>query len=181
MLFEEKRIKLKNGKEAILKTAEISDAKMMLDFIKQASGETDFLLRYPEEWTNTVEQEENWIRNFRESENVLNITCYVDGEIAGNCEVRFRGGIKMSHRADIGIAVLKDFWNCGIGSAMFPELIKAAEEHGTEILELECFSGNKRAQHLYEKFGFKKVSIKPNAYKLKDGTYQDEVYMQKIL
>ncbi|MBR3598224.1 MAG: GNAT family N-acetyltransferase [Clostridia bacterium] len=181
MIFEEKEVILKNGKAAILKTAEIADAEKMLNFIKQASGETDFLSRYPEERTSTIEQEEDWIRNFRESESVLNITCFVDGEIAGNCDVRFPGGIKTSHRAVIGIAVLKDYWNLGIGFLMLPELINAAKNHGSELLELECFGDNKRAQHLYEKFGFCAVAVKPKAYKLKDGTYQDEIYMQKEL
>lgn len=35
--------------------------------------------------------------------------------------------------------------------------------------------------HLYEKFGFRVVSERPNAFKLKDGTYLSEIYMQKCL
>lgn len=54
MIFEEKKIILKNGKTAILKTAEITDVEKMLFFIKQASRKTDFLSRYPEEWTSTA-------------------------------------------------------------------------------------------------------------------------------
>lgn len=64
---------------------------------------------------------------------------------------------------------------------MFEELISAAQKHGTEIMELEFVEGNKRAKHLYEKFGFRIVSEKPNAFKLKDGTYLSEVHMQKYL
>ena len=181
MITEEKRIILKNGKEAVFKTAEILDAEKMLSYIRQASGETDYLVRYPEEWTSSVSDEERWIKNFRESENVVNITCFIDGEIAGNCEISFRTGIKNSHLAGIGIAILRDYWNLGIGSLMFTYMIEAAKNRGTEIMELSCFSGNKRAQHLYEKFGFRTAAVKPNVYKLKDGSYQDEVYMQKIL
>lgn len=44
-------------------------------------------------------------------------------------------GMKTSHRA--AIAILKEFWNLGIGSAMFEELIAAAKMRGTEIMELE--------------------------------------------
>ena len=47
--------------------------------------------------------------------------------------------------------------------------------------ELEFIKGNDRARHLYEKFGFRVVSEKPNAFKLKDGTYRNEFYMQKYL
>ena len=50
MIFKPKEITLKNGLTAILKTPEIGDAAKLLDFIKTSSGETHFLLRYPEEW-----------------------------------------------------------------------------------------------------------------------------------
>ena len=89
--------------------------------------------------------------------------------------------MKTSHRATIAIAILKDYWNLGIGSAMFEELVAAAQKHGTEIMELEFIEGNERAKHLYEKFGFHVVSERPNAFKLKDGTYLSEIYMQKYL
>ena len=65
---------------------------------------------------------------------------------------------------------------------MFKELMKAAEQHnGTEIVDLEMIEGNNRAKALYEKFGFKIISAKPKYFKLKNGTYQNLVYMQKYL
>ncbi len=48
-------------------------------------------------------------------------------------------------------------------------------------MELEFIEGNDRARYLYEKCGFHVVCEKPNAYKLKDGTYRSEFYMQKYL
>ena len=65
---------------------------------------------------------------------------------------------------------------------MFEELVKAAEQHnGTEIVDLEFIEGNSRAKALYQKFGFQVVSVEPKFFKLKDGTYQNLVYMQKYL
>lgn len=153
----------------------------MLNYIKKACGETEFLLREPQEWNIGVEQEEAWVNHLRSSPDALGITCYIDGEVAGNCEINFNRRMKMSHRATIAIAILKDYWNLGIGSAMFEELVSAAKKRGTEIMELEFMEGNERAKHLYEKFGFHVVSEKPNAFKLKDGTYRKEFYMQKNL
>ncbi len=183
MIFEEKKIILKDGSNAVLKTPEISDAEMLLNSIKTSSGETEFLSRVIEDWKGvTVESEEKFILNLRESNNTLFIACYIDGVIAGNCDITFKSGSKTSHRATVGIAIQKKYWNIGIGSAMFRELIKAANEHdGTEIVELEFIEGNNRAKSLYEKFGFEVVSIKPKICKLKDGTYQNLVYMQKYL
>ena len=129
----------------------------------------------------TIGQEEAWVNRLRSAPDTLGITCYVDGEDAGNCEISFRGDMKVSHRATIANAILKDYWNLGIGSAMFEELVSAAQNRGTEIMELEFIEGNDRARHLYEKFGFRVVCERPNMFKLKDGTYRSEFYMQKYL
>ena len=181
MIFDDKQIILKDGRTAILRSPRVEDAEKLLNYIKKSYCETDFLGRYPEEWNITIEQEEGWVNRLRTSANTLGITCYVDGEVVGNCEISFRGGMKTSHRATIAIAILKDYWNLGIGSAMFEELITAAQNQKTEIIELEFMEGNDRARCLYEKFDFHVVSKKPNAFKLKDGTYRSEFYMQKYL
>ncbi len=183
MIFHPKEITLKNDKVAILKTPEISDAAGMLAYIKQACGETDFLLRTPEEWEAvSIEKEEKWVKNLRESESTLAIACYIDGKIAGNCEISFRTGIKVGHRAVIAIAILKEYWNLGIGSAFFREMIAAAEAHeGTEIVELDFIEDNSRARALYEKFGFRITGMIPNAIKQRDGIYKNEYQMQLVL
>ena len=183
MIFKDKQITLKDGRTAILKTPCIEDAEKMLHYIKTACGETDFLARYPEEWDSvSVESEEKWVKNLRESQSTLAITCYIDGEIAGNCEINFRGGIKTAHRATVAIAILKEYWNLGIGSAMFSELVSVSEARPEiEIVELEFVEGNDRAKALYEKYGFKIVGERPNAFKLKDGRLLKEYFMQKEL
>lgn len=183
MIFEEKKVILKNGGEAILKTPEISDAPELVDLMATVSGETKFLVRYKEEWENvTVEGEQDWVRNVRESKNSFVLICCVNDGIAGICDVTFKTGMKTCHRASVGIALRQKYWNMGIGSAMFRELVNVATERGgIDFMELEFTKGNERAKALYEKFGFEIASEKPNVYKLKDGTYQDIVYMQKYL
>lgn len=181
MLFADKQITLKDGRTAVLKSPCVEDAERLLHFIKKACGETEFLLRYAEEWSITVEQEEAWINRMRTSPDTLGIVCYVDGEIAGNCEISFRDGMKTWHRATIGISILQEYWNLGIASAMFAEMLASAQNRGTAIVELEFIEGNDRARHLYEKFGFRVMAEKPNMFRLKDGSYRSEFYMQKYL
>ena len=152
MIFDEKKITLKDGRIALFRTPEVEDAEKMLNYIKTACGETDFLMRYPEEWDEaSIEGEEKWIKGLRDSQNSLDIACYIDGEIVGNFEISFRSGIKTSHRAGVGIAILKQYWNLGIGSAMFSELISAVEARAEiQIVELQFMEGNDRAKALYE-------------------------------
>lgn len=61
MIFEEKRITLKDGRTAILKSPYVEDANNLLNYIQKSCAETDFLSRYPEEWNITVEQEAAWV------------------------------------------------------------------------------------------------------------------------
>ena len=181
MIFSTKTITLRNGKTAVLKTAAPEHAAEMLALLKTTAGETNFLLRYPEEWTLTEEREAEMLRGMAANPSMLPIACFVDGVVAGNSHIAFGQGMKQGHRASIGIALAKKYWGLGIGSALMEELIAAAKEHGTEIIELEYIQGNDRAKHLYEKFGFKTVSERPNTIRLKDGTYLSEFYMQKYL
>ena len=63
MIFEGKEIQLKDGRKAILKTPEISDAAELVDLMATVSGETKFLVRYKEEWESvSVEGEAEWVR-----------------------------------------------------------------------------------------------------------------------
>lgn len=182
MLLQPIQIQLKDGRKAVLRSPEVADAADLLAYITKACSETEFLARYPEEWASMpLEREQAWVQNRRESPNTLAIVCFVDGKLAGNCEVMFHTGMKTSHRATIAIAILQDYWALGIGSAMLEQMIKAAREHGTMIMELEFIEGNNRARALYEKFGFEIVGKKPNAIRQRDGRLLSEFLMQKHL
>ena len=96
--------------------------------------------------------------------------CVVDGKVIGNCEISFYTGMKTKHRATVAIALISKFWNQGIGTKMFEEMIRLAEEREEVMqMELEFVEGNSRARHLYEKMGFRIAGVHPNAIRLKDG------------
>lgn len=183
MQLTPKTVILKDGRTALLRTPRPDEAGALTAMIKKAWGETDFLLRGAEDVADiTLESERAWIENAVASENKLVIICDIGGIIAGISEIGFFTKQKVKHRASIGVTVLKDYWNLGIGSAFFTELIAAATARDEiEIVELEFIEGNARARALYEKFGFRIVSQKPDAIRLKDGTYKNEYYMQKRL
>ncbi|MBQ7380448.1 MAG: GNAT family N-acetyltransferase, partial [Clostridia bacterium] len=119
--------------------------------------------------------------NRRESPDVLAITCFVEGNLAGNCEIMFHTGMKTSHRATIAIAILREYWGLGIGSCMFEQMIAAARERGTKVMELDFIKGNDRAQRLYQKYGFEIIAEKPMAIRQRDGRLDSLVLMQKYL
>ncbi|MCQ2432558.1 MAG: GNAT family N-acetyltransferase [Clostridia bacterium] len=181
MIFESKTISLKNGGSALLRAPEERDGKAVLDYLVTACGETEFLVRYPEEWTGTAEDEGKFLASTRENPNALMILCEVDGVIAGNCDIAFHTGMKTKHRAVIGIALMEKYWGLGIGTALLTELIKAAENRGVRQVELDFVEGNSRARALYEKMGFRIVSVIPDAFRLKDGSFRAEYHMIKYM
>ena len=81
----------------------------------------------------------------------------------------------------MGISLLKEYWGCGLGSFLMQIAVEQAAANGFEQLELGVFEDNARAIALYEKFGFAKYGVNPRAFKLKDGTYRDEIIMVKML
>lgn len=172
---------LKNGKTAYLSSPELSDAKELLDYLSITAGESEFVLRYPEEVQMTLEQEERFITNVVASDFDMMAVCKVDGRIAGNCHLMMNNRIKTGHRATVAITLYREFWNLGIGTKMFELMIETAKAKGIEQLELEYIEGNVRGEALYKKMGFETVSFKPNAIRLKDGTYLKEYFMVKTL
>ncbi len=181
MKYHDKKITLKNGKSALLRAAHPQDAAEIIELLKTASAQTNFLSRYPEEWKITVEAEETMLKNIENSDTSLMLCCELDGKIAGNCMLNLNSLIKTAHRASVAISVLESFWGLGIGTAMFEEMICVAKSKGVSQLELEFVEGNQRAARLYEKMGFVTVAEKPNAIRLKDGTMLKEYFMVKYL
>lgn len=49
MIYKTRSITLKDGRGAIIRAPRESDAEEMLEYLRTASGETDFLASYPEE------------------------------------------------------------------------------------------------------------------------------------
>ncbi len=182
MLYPSKTITLKDGRTATLRVPDPErDAAPLALYLKETAGESDFVLAYPEERNFTAEKEEAFLRAVLDSPNDLMLVCEVDGRIAGNCHLSFFGQLKVRHRGSVAIALYKEFWGLGIGSAMFEQMIAAARERGIMQLELEYIDGNDRGRALYEKMGFRHIGRHPNAIRLKDGTLLDLCMMIKEL
>ncbi len=183
MIIEDIKFVLKDGREAVLRNPKEEDINGTLEYLAISAEETDFLLRIPEECNAyTYEGEKEIFKYKNESEDGLTLVCSVDGKIAGSCEITFNNKYKIKHRASVAIALIKEFWGLGIGSKMLETLICVAKERGgVSQIELEVVEGNVRAISLYEKLGFKRVGVHPNAIKSKDGTLMNEFLMIKEL
>ena len=78
---------------------------------------------------------------------------------------------------DSAIALEQAYCNGGLGTILMQKAIDKAREIGFEQMELGAYADNDRAIALYKKMGFQECGRTPKAFKLKDGTYIDEVNM----
>lgn len=179
MIIKEIKYKLKDGRNALIRSPRNEDIQGMLDYLYISAGETDFILRYPEECSKyTAEAEKALFDRMNAADNEAMLVCLIEGKVAGNCQITWSNEIKTRHRASVAIAILSEFWNQGIGTKLFEELINIAEGNKDILqMELEFVEGNNRARALYEKMGFRITGVKPKAIQLKDGTLLNEYLM----
>lgn len=178
MEFYKKEIRLKDGTACILRSPNAQDAEKMLEHLRITAGETDFLVRYPEEVCLTLEEEQKFLNENLASCYHMMIGAFIDCEVAGSAGIGCIGSRrKLRHRAELGIAIQRPYWNRGIGSALMQEALEQAKKIGYEQVELGVYAANERAVALYQKFGFEVWGRTKNAFKLKDGTYHDELLM----
>ena len=179
MIVPEISFTMKDGRTALIRSPREEDIPGMLDYLYVSAGETEFVLRYPEECGKyTPEGEKTLFERINASDNEAMLVCLVDGKVAGNCGIQWNNGIKTRHRANVAIALLKEFWSQGIGTRLFEEMIRIAEENENILqMELDFVEGNSRARALYEKMGFRITGVRPDAIRLKDGTLLNEYSM----
>ena len=182
MRFEEKEIILKDGRKCILKPTMPEYASQMIEYLEKTSAETPYLLRYPDEVSFTLEGEEEILGRLLDDPYAIMMCAVVDGKIAGNGSINGIGSKrKIRHRCSLAIALYKDYWDLGIGTAMIGYMTVLAREIGWHQVDLEVVAENVKAKALYEKCGFVETGRRHNALLFDDGTYHDEILMYKNL
>lgn len=152
--------------EFIIEEAKPADAENILSYLRIIGGESDNLTFGAEGVPFSVEAEQAFIQSRLDSKKDVLYLVKCNGEIVGNGSINSLSG-RMSHRAELGISVRKDYWGKGIGTKLMDALIAFARNAGFEILSLEVRSDNDRAIRLYERFGFKKIATYPGFMKIK--------------
>ena len=182
MIFEARTITLKDGRICTLRPVQPDDAAGLIEYMVRTAGETEFVLRYPDEVSYTEEQEREILNNILNDPGHVMMIGIVDGKIAGNCGISGVGmKRKIRHRCSLAITLYREYWGLGIGTAMIGYLAELAERIGYEQIDLEVVADNTRAQALYRKCGFEESGRRTRALKFDDRTYHDEILMTRIL
>lgn len=169
---------LTGGEKIIIREAIKGDAMQLIEYLSIIDTETRFLAREPGEFSFTVKEEESFIESYMLNDKAILLVGIIDGKVIANASVHVGMNTKrFAHRAAMGIAIRKQYWNKGIGSLLIGHCIDWCKSNGIEQLELDVVTDNERAISLYEKYGFKVYGTKPKALKYSNGEYRDEYYM----
>lgn len=180
MKFPERKVQLKDGRTCILRPNAPDLAEGMLEYLKKTAGETEFLLRYPDEVNYTLEGEVEILGRVLEDPYHIMMAATVDGKVAGNGAIFGIGDKrKIQHRCSLAIALYKEYWGLGIGTALINYMCELAKQIGWKQVDLEVVAENEQAQALYRKCGFIESGRRHNALRFDDGTYHDEILMYK--
>ena len=151
--------------DIIIERAVPADAAELIEYLRQVGGETDNLTFGAEGLPFTVETEAEYLAGIQGSDDNVMLVAKDNGKIVGNASLR-RLPRRMSHRGEIAISVLKEYWNCGIGKDLISKLIEFASEHDFDVIDLQVRSDNFAAIHLYEKMGFQQFGTHPAFFKM---------------
>jgi len=159
--------KLKDGHALLIREAIPDDARAVLAYLEQVSGQSDFLSFGPGEFELTESEEQEFLRNCRDKDNQLYIVGLIDDSIVSTLNFSAGQRPRGRHSGELGMSVLKESWGLGIGSLMLDTLIDWARQ--TDIIKkinLRVRSDNQRAVQLYQRKGF-----------VKEGTIRNDVFV----
>ncbi len=178
MRIEEQTFQLPDGRVATIRSAGPEDA-MQVKLLREATaGETHFMARYPEDGPLDLAKITEIQKAITESPRDFLVSAFMGDRMIGDLGVTLiRPHMKYLHRAYLGMSIREEYTGMGLGTFLMQTALNQARANGFEQVELGVFSDNDRARHLYTKMGFREFGMNPRAFKLKDGTYRDEIIM----
>lgn len=171
---------LKDGHPCIIRETVEDDAAELCEILPKMHAESSWLNYKPGEFDKTVEQEKHFIREHTKPSAMM-LVALVEGKIVATGGVGSPEQIRLSHHAELGLAVRKGFWNVGIGRKMMELLIQWGRDRNLRKLYLRVYDGNERAIRLYDAFEFQREARLRDDFQRDDGTYADTIIMSRFL
>ncbi|WP_133130565.1 GNAT family N-acetyltransferase [Legionella yabuuchiae] len=101
-------------------------------------------------------------------------------KIIGWCDIVGSNRHACKHLGTLGMGIINEFRGHGIGHQLIKKALELAKEKGLTRIELSVREDNKRAIHLYKKFGFNIEGKHINSL-LVDGQYFNQISMALLI
>lgn len=103
----------------------------------------------------------------------------VEGRVIGELGLQQQRN-RRNHVATLGMAVHDGFQNRGVGTRLVQAALDLADNWlNLKRVELQVYTNNARAVHLYEKFGFV-IEATHKAFAFREGEYADAYSMARV-
>jgi len=165
----------KKGNNVTFRYLRENDLDAMLSYINTLIAEDTFIGLYGAPLTLEEEKKhlDETIESMKKGDKIV-IVVEINGQYVGSGDLRRETVRRKKHGGNIGISLLQEYREDGIGTKLLTHLIAEGKKLGLSLLHLTCLENNDRALHLYEKLGFKRCGYMPNACFWKGG-YVGEV------
>jgi RimJ/RimL family protein N-acetyltransferase len=158
------------------------DAEQMIAYVNRIAEEPGIAIGLsPGEFQLTIEQEQQFIADRSAEDNSLFLVAEAEGQVIG--VLTMRGGARraLRHEAVLGITVARDWRGRGVGNALMAHAVDWARRSGVITrIELQVFTSNQTAIHLYKNYGFEIEGCRRKAV-FRDGVYHDDYVMALLL
>ena len=177
MIFSTQNVLLKNGKTILIREAVVRDAGALLEMVTNYLDHSPYVPKSTSEFHLTIAQEEVWIQSFLDAPNSILMVAEFENQLIGNIDLTGNKRQVMQHNALVGMGMLIEWRNQGLGSALMRAAIDwAISNLLLENLQLEVYAENLAGINLYQKKGFKQCGVIPNLFK-ENGHYCDSIMM----
>jgi RimJ/RimL family protein N-acetyltransferase len=167
----------RTGQEFVIRTAQPDDAAAVLTYIRPVAEDTEFFVLTPDEFP-TEEAERTWIQGYVDHPGKILLLAEAEGTIIGNVNFEVGPHQRISHRGNLGIAVVKQWRGRGVGTALLLVLLEWADSNPViEKVCLDVFATNDTAIRLYRKLGFDEEGRRIKDVKRGPDHYVDTVTM----
>lgn len=179
---EPKTIQLRDGTQVVIRSAQESDARSLLEFARDIFRDGEGMIVEPDEFSPTEDEERAWIKALNENPRELVLAAEVRGRIVAAIDFHIGKRRRLAHSGHFGICIQTDWRSRGLGNVLLESLLDWARSvPEIEKISLAVRADNERAIALYSKHGFVHCGRAKNAIKLKDGVYVDNLAMERFV
>lgn len=137
------------SEQLTLREAVPDDASKLLNFLKSASKQSDFIEHNSLKGITLEQEKDSLDKIYNSAEDELMVAIF-DDEIIGFCRLEKSD----KNIAEYGVVVDKGFWGNGIASYLTEDALEWAKDSILKKVFLEVYKNNSAAIHIYQKYGF---------------------------
>ncbi|MFO8017239.1 MAG: N-acetyltransferase [Promethearchaeia archaeon] len=170
--------KLDNKEKIIIRNVKRSDIEGIWENFNQVIEEGEYLPVFSPVVSEF--EKKGWYNTLKDAHEICIIAENPKSDspknIVGQCEISDLEWEAAAHVGQLGIIVKQKYRDSGIGEQLIDGAIRESKKvNNKKKIILSCFEQNKRALHLYKKFGFTTVGIRKNQF------YMNEKYYNEVL